>query len=201
MENLAGAAAAWKRASRNYDRSKVLRRDEHTFFRACCHAGLAGLAGRPDSGVSAAEGADQAEKAMAVLRQAVTMGYRNDDVYRTESALDPLRNRPDFQAPDDGPRVPDRAVRAVSIPDVGFRFVPLESGIVPTAVKARMVSRSDGYSANLTGHWSSPVPLRAHRRADYSQVASERLPEQPHLDLHGARCGRSFARFPCWCSL
>ena len=35
---------------------------------------------------------------MAVLRQAVTMGYRNPDAYRTESALDPLRNRPDFQA-------------------------------------------------------------------------------------------------------
>ena len=71
---------------------------EQTFFRACCHAGLAGLAGRPGSGVSAAEGADQAEKAMAVLRQAVTMGYRNPDAYRTESALDPLRNRPDFRA-------------------------------------------------------------------------------------------------------
>ena len=72
--------------------------EEHTFLLACCHAGLAGLAGRPGSGVSAAEGADQAEKAMAVLRQAVTLGYRNPDAYRTESALDPLRNRPDFRA-------------------------------------------------------------------------------------------------------
>ena len=71
---------------------------EQTFFLACCHAGLAGLAGRPGSGVSAAEGADQAEKAMAVLRRAVAMGYRNPDTYRTESALDPLRNRPDFRA-------------------------------------------------------------------------------------------------------
>ena len=35
---------------------------------------------------------------MAGLRQAVTMGYRNPDAYRTESALDPLRNRPDFRA-------------------------------------------------------------------------------------------------------
>ena len=86
----------------HYDASKSLD-GEHTFFRACCHAGLAGLAGRPGSGVSAAEGADQAEKAMAVLRQAVTMGYRNPDAYRTESALDPLRNRPDFRATDDGP--------------------------------------------------------------------------------------------------
>jgi hypothetical protein len=56
------------------------------------------LAGRPGSGVSAAEGADQGEKAMAVLRQAVTLGYRNPNAYRTESALDALRNRPDFRA-------------------------------------------------------------------------------------------------------
>jgi hypothetical protein len=26
------------------------------------------------------------------------MGYRNPDAYRTESALDPLRNRHDFRA-------------------------------------------------------------------------------------------------------
>ncbi|MFI5458882.1 MAG: serine/threonine-protein kinase [Isosphaerales bacterium] len=97
MENLAGAAAAWKRACAHYDAIKSLS-EEATFFLACCHAGLAGLAGRPGSGVSAAEGADQAEKAMAVLRQAVTMGYRNPNAYRTESALDPLRNRPDFRA-------------------------------------------------------------------------------------------------------
>jgi eukaryotic-like serine/threonine-protein kinase len=48
-------------------------------------------------GVSTAEGADQAEKAMAVLRQAVTLGKRNPYAYRTETALDPLRNRPDFR--------------------------------------------------------------------------------------------------------
>ena len=110
MENLAGAAAAWKRACAHYEANRSLD-GEHTFFLACCHAGLAGLAGRPGSGVSAAEGADQAEKAMAVLRQAVTLGYRNPDLYRTESALDPLRNRPDFRVLDDGPGLPDRAVR------------------------------------------------------------------------------------------
>jgi eukaryotic-like serine/threonine-protein kinase len=97
MKNLSGASDAWKRACMHFDGSKSLT-DEQTFFRACCHAGLTGLAGRTGSGVSAAEGAVQAAKAMAVLRQAVTMGYRNPDSYRTESALDPLRNRPDFQA-------------------------------------------------------------------------------------------------------
>jgi hypothetical protein len=47
--------------------------------------------------LSVAQGAEQAEKSMAVLRQAVSMGYRNSDAYRTESALDPLRNRNDFR--------------------------------------------------------------------------------------------------------
>jgi len=95
MENLAGAAA-WKRACAHYDANRS-RAGQPTFSLACCHASLAGLAGRPGSGVSAAERADHAEKAMALLRQAVTFGYRNPNAYRTESALDPLRNRPDFQ--------------------------------------------------------------------------------------------------------
>jgi eukaryotic-like serine/threonine-protein kinase len=97
QKNLAGAAAAWKRACGRYDATKALT-GEHMFFLACCHAGLAGLAGRPGSGQSAADGADQAEKAMAVLRQAVAMGYRSPDAFRTESALDALRKRTDFRA-------------------------------------------------------------------------------------------------------
>jgi hypothetical protein len=90
------AAAAWKRALAHYDGTKTLS-GESTFVVACCHSGLAGLAGRPGSGLSAAEGAVQAEKAMAVLRQSVALGYRNPYVFRTESALNPLRNRSDFQ--------------------------------------------------------------------------------------------------------
>jgi eukaryotic-like serine/threonine-protein kinase len=97
MGDLAAAAGAWKIACANYDRSRALREGEPTFFRACCYAGLAGLAGRPGSGVSAAQGADQSEEAMAALREAVTMSFRDHTLYRAESALDPLRNRPDFQ--------------------------------------------------------------------------------------------------------
>ena len=97
LEDMAGAATAWKRAGEHYDGVEALGGDD-TFLLACCHAGLAGLGGRPGSGVSAAEGADQAERAMAVMRQAVAMGNRNPIAYRTESTLDPLRNRPDFQA-------------------------------------------------------------------------------------------------------
>ena len=48
-------------------------------------------------GVSSGEASSEAEKATALLAKAVTMGYRNPHPYRTDSALDPLRNRPDFQ--------------------------------------------------------------------------------------------------------
>jgi hypothetical protein len=96
MGDLAGAADAWKRACTHFDGAGSLN-PEQTFLRACGHAGLAGLASRPGSGVSVAEGADQAETAMAVLRRAVAMGYRNPRVYRAESALDPLRGRDDFR--------------------------------------------------------------------------------------------------------
>ena len=55
MKDAAGAAAAWKRSYANYERSKSVS-GEQTFFKACCHASLAGLAGRSGSGVSAARG-------------------------------------------------------------------------------------------------------------------------------------------------
>ncbi len=53
--------------------------------------------GRPGSGVSAAEGLKQAEKAVSLLRQAVALGYSSVDAFRIEAELDPLRNRADFQ--------------------------------------------------------------------------------------------------------
>ena len=93
----AGAAAAWKRAVALFDGLKNLTISQ-AFFRSCCHAGLAGLATRPGSGVSAGEGQTESERAMTWLRRAVAMGFRNPDAYRTESAFDPLRNRPDFPA-------------------------------------------------------------------------------------------------------
>ena len=67
------------------------------FETACCHAALAGLAGRAGSGVSAAEGEEEATKAMEWLGKAVANGYRNTNKLRIESALDPLRDRADFK--------------------------------------------------------------------------------------------------------
>jgi eukaryotic-like serine/threonine-protein kinase len=72
-------------------------RSGYEFETACCHAVLAGLAGRPGSGVSADEGQAAADRAMEWLRRAVAMGYRNTNEIRIESALDPLRSRDDFR--------------------------------------------------------------------------------------------------------
>ena len=46
--------------------------------------------------MSAAEGKAHADQAMALLRKAVD-GYRYIHDYRTEGALDPLREREDFK--------------------------------------------------------------------------------------------------------
>jgi hypothetical protein len=47
--------------------------------------------------VSAAEGEDHAARAMSLLRKAVGTGYRNLSAFRSESALDLHRERPDLQ--------------------------------------------------------------------------------------------------------
>ena len=47
---------------------------------------------------------------MALLHKAVGMGYRNAAAFRTEDALDPLRDRPDFRLLDDGPGDAGRAI-------------------------------------------------------------------------------------------
>jgi serine/threonine protein kinase/tetratricopeptide (TPR) repeat protein len=64
---------------------------------ACCHAALAGLAGTAGSGLSAASGPVEADRAMDRLRRAVGEGYRDLGALRTEVALDPLRGRDDFK--------------------------------------------------------------------------------------------------------
>jgi serine/threonine protein kinase/tetratricopeptide (TPR) repeat protein len=111
--DLAGAAADARRALAIYDGPGPWS-VEDVFEMACCRAMLGGLAGRAGSGVSGAEGEDQAGKSMEWLRRAVAMGYRNPIELRLESALDPLRSRDDFQillqdiAMPAQPIVPDR---------------------------------------------------------------------------------------------
>jgi tetratricopeptide (TPR) repeat protein len=100
--DLAGAASAWRRAVVLFDRVRSSHYVQHwepaqMFFLASCHAGLSAIAGRPSSGVPAQEGPTESDLAMNWLRQALVSGYRDADAYTTESALDPIRARPDFR--------------------------------------------------------------------------------------------------------
>ena len=96
LDDPAGAAAEARRALK-MSNGPPPRSIWNLFDTACCHAALAGLAGRAGSGVSAAEAEQGALKAIDYLRQAVAMGYRNANEIRIESALDPLRSRDDFK--------------------------------------------------------------------------------------------------------
>jgi hypothetical protein len=60
-------------------------------------ARLASTASDPRSGLSAAEGMGEAQRAMAALRRAVAAGYPNLAAIHTDPDLSPLRERADFQ--------------------------------------------------------------------------------------------------------
>jgi serine/threonine-protein kinase len=96
LGDFAGSAADIRRAL------KLLGEQPQWWYWQCLrsawyHSALAGLAGQPGSGVSAAEGASEAETAMTLLRKAVAMNYRNAAALRTLDLLDPLRGRDDFR--------------------------------------------------------------------------------------------------------
>jgi tetratricopeptide (TPR) repeat protein len=91
----AGAAADVRHALR-LSEGLPLQEGEAAFAIACAHAALAGLAGQEGTGVSAAERKAHADQAMALLRKAVD-GFHYISLYRTEGALDPLREREDFK--------------------------------------------------------------------------------------------------------
>jgi eukaryotic-like serine/threonine-protein kinase len=96
LGDLAGGAADTRRALGLYVGLKV-RSSEEWFETAGCHAALAGLAGLSGTGISAAEGEELSTRGINLLRKAVATGYRNVGAFRTESALDPLRDRGDFE--------------------------------------------------------------------------------------------------------
>ena len=91
----AGAAADWRRADALLEGAGALAPD-FTFIQACCHSSLSWAAGRPGSGVLAGDADAEAAKALALLRRAAEMGFRNLATYRNETALNPLRGRDDF---------------------------------------------------------------------------------------------------------
>ena len=96
LSDARGAAADARRALGLCD-GLLPRSGRDLFEKACCQAALAGLAGRPGSGVSAAEGAEEASRAIEWLGRAVANGFRNSNQIRVESALNPLRDRADFK--------------------------------------------------------------------------------------------------------
>ena len=91
-----GATADVRRALGLYD-GLATRSREDWYETACCHAATASLAATAGSGVSAFEATSEADLAIALLRKTVALGYHLADAVRTESALAPLRDRPDFQ--------------------------------------------------------------------------------------------------------
>jgi hypothetical protein len=91
-----GSATAWRQALAFFDGQTSPSADQ-MLYRAGCHACLSELSLQPGSGVSAEEGSAESDRAMHWLRQAVTAGFANPDIYRNESALDPIRDREDFK--------------------------------------------------------------------------------------------------------
>ncbi len=94
--DFAAAAADWRRAIALLDAVSVPV-GELVFVNAGCHASVASLAARAESVVSSSERDAEIDAAIALLRQAVSLGYRNPESYRTEDALGPLRGRDEFR--------------------------------------------------------------------------------------------------------
>jgi tetratricopeptide (TPR) repeat protein len=66
-------------------------------FEACCHASISALAGLPGSAISPAQGEVEAKRAITILSAITARGLRHVDWWMSETALDPLRNRPDWK--------------------------------------------------------------------------------------------------------
>jgi serine/threonine protein kinase/tetratricopeptide (TPR) repeat protein len=92
----ADAVASWRRAIASDERARSSD-GETLYYLAGCHARLGGITGTAGSGLTAAEGAAELDRAMGVLRRAVAAGYRPAAWMQRDPDLDPLRARPDFQ--------------------------------------------------------------------------------------------------------
>ncbi|QEH35499.1 Serine/threonine-protein kinase PrkC [Aquisphaera giovannonii] len=89
----AGAAADARRALALWD-GLPARSGEEWFETACGHSALAG---RDGSGVPSSAAAPEAATALWLLDRALRMGFREAHAFRTEHALDLVRDRPEFR--------------------------------------------------------------------------------------------------------
>ncbi len=96
LHNQVGAAADARRSVKLFDEHAPTSGEEW-FLSAYASAALSGLAAHEEPSSSAALATSEAVAAMRRLQKAVSLGYRNRDVYRSADALDPLRNRDDFK--------------------------------------------------------------------------------------------------------
>jgi hypothetical protein len=90
-----GAIADWRRALAFYETVSKPQGDI-VVYEAGCHALLSRAADMSGSGITAPERHSEAEKAMAILRRLIAGGYHAPHL-RSESSLEPLHARDDFQ--------------------------------------------------------------------------------------------------------
>jgi eukaryotic-like serine/threonine-protein kinase len=64
---------------------------------ACCQSLLSGVASERGSGLTAADGRAEADRAIETLRRSVAAGWSRAAHMRVDSDLDPIRSRPGFQ--------------------------------------------------------------------------------------------------------
>ncbi len=71
--------------------------EETHYNLSCAHAMLAGVAGQPGSGLSAADKQAEGDIAMSGLRKLATSGFVDLTTLQSDADLDALRARPDFR--------------------------------------------------------------------------------------------------------
>jgi tetratricopeptide (TPR) repeat protein len=106
----AEAAASLRRAAAILERITPMLEPRDRYNLACVHAQLAAIAAMPGSGMTAADGRTEADRAMHWVHLTVATGYRNVALMQKDHDLDPLRSRDDFQ----------RLMMDLSMPDDPF---------------------------------------------------------------------------------
>ena len=73
--------------------------DDPDLYNLACFLALASTIADPAEGPAAAERQRRdADRAVATIRRAIELGFRDSDALKTDPDFDSLRSRPDFQA-------------------------------------------------------------------------------------------------------